>query len=105
MMNTYDNTVTTKNVATGDTGTLLFSKDMTYIAKGTGKDGKAVQYSGTWLVKDDGKTICLTPILPPDVKDGPKPACSPLEQHNVGDTWQVTNDQNETYEVSLTAGR
>jgi hypothetical protein len=105
MINTYDNTVTTKNVATGETGTLLFNKDMTYTAKGTDKDGKAVEYQGTWATKDDGKTICLTPTLPPDVKDGPKPACSPLEEHKVGDTWQVTNDQNVTYEVSLTAGR
>jgi len=105
MMNTYDNTVTTKNVATGVTGTLLFNKDMTYTAKGADKDGKPVAYQGTWAIKDDGKTICLTPTLPPDVKDGPKPACSPFEEHKVGDSWQVTNDQNETYQVSIVAGR
>ncbi|HUJ04020.1 MAG TPA: hypothetical protein VLW75_10305 [Rhizomicrobium sp.] len=105
MMNTYDNTITTKNTATGVTGTLLFDKDMTYTAKGTDKDGKPAEYKGTWAIKDDGKTICLTPTLPPDMKDGPKPSCSPFEEHKVGDSWQVTNDQNETYEVSLTAGR
>jgi len=105
MMNTYDNTVTTKNTATGVTGTLLFNKDMTYTAKGAGPDGKPAEYQGTWATKDDGKTICLTPTVPPDMKDGPKPSCSPLEAHKVGDSWQVTNDQNETYEVSLTAGR
>jgi hypothetical protein len=105
MMNTYDNTVSTKNMATGETGTLLFNKDMSYTAKGTDKDGKPVQYPGIWAIKDDGKTICLTPTLPPDVKDGPKPACSPLEAHKVGDSWQVTNDQKETFEVSITAGR
>lgn len=105
MMNTYDNTVTTKNVATGEAGSLLFDKDMTYTAKGMGKDGKPVSYKGTWAIKDDGKTICLTPTLPPEVKDGPKPACSPFEAHKVGDNWKVTNDQNETFEVSITAGR
>lgn len=105
MMNTYDNTVTTKNVVTGETGTLLFNKDMTYTAKGADKDGKPVEYQGTWATKDDGKTICLTPTLPPDVKDGPKPSCSPLMEHKVGDSWQTTNDQNETFEVSITAGR
>lgn len=78
---------------------------MTYTAKGADKDGKPVQYNGTWLTKDDGKTICLTPTLPPDVKDGPKPSCSPLETHEVGDSWKVTDDQNQTFDVSLTAGR
>ncbi len=105
MMNTYDNTVTTKNHETGMTGTLLFNKDMTYTAKGMDKDGKPVEYNGTWALKDDGKTICMTPTLPPDVKDGPKPSCSPLEMHNVGDSWTVTDDQNVTYDVSLSAGR
>lgn len=105
MMNTYANTVTTKNEATGVTGTLLFDKDMTYTAKGMDKDGKPVEYKGTWMTKDDGKTICLTPTLPPDVKDGPKPSCSPLEMHNVGDSWKVTDDQNQTFDVSITAGR
>jgi hypothetical protein len=105
MMNTYDNTVTTRNAANGQTGTLLFSKDMSYIARGMDKDGKPIQYPGNWAVKNDGKTICLTPNLPPDTKDAPKPSCSPLEKHNVGDNWKVTNDQNETFDVSLTAGR
>lgn len=105
MMNTYDNTVMTKNMGTGEAGTLLFNRDMTYIAKGMDKDGKPVQYPGSWMVRDDGKTICLTPHLPPDVPNPPKASCSPLEKHNVGDSWTVTNDQNETFQVSLTAGR
>lgn len=105
MMNTYENTITTKNEVTGAAGTLLFNKDMSYTAKGMDKDGKPVEYPGSWALRDDGKTICLTPHLPPDVKDPPKPSCSPLETHKVGDSWKVTNDLNETFDVSLTAGR
>ena len=64
MVNTYDNTVVTKDEATGATSKLLFNKDMTYTGEATGKDGKPVSYTGTWSLKDDGKTICLTPNAP-----------------------------------------
>ena len=104
MANTYANTVTTKNTATGDTGTLLFNADGTYTASATA-NGKPVQYPGKWTLKDDGKTICLAPQLPPNTPNAPGPSCSPLQAHNVGDSWTVTNDQNMTFQVSLTAGR
>jgi len=105
MANTYANTVTTKNMATGQSATLLFNADNTYNASTTGSDGKMVKYSGGWQLKDNGATICLTTNLPPNTPNAPKPSCSPLATHNVGDSWTVTNDQSETYQVSLTSGR
>ena len=32
-------------------------------------------------------------------------SCSPLQKHNVGDSWTVTNDKNQTYDITLTAGQ
>jgi hypothetical protein len=105
MANTYANTVTTVDKSTGAEGTLLFNKDGTYGATATGKDGKVMSYTGKWTLKDGDKTICLTPNAPPDAKQAPQTSCSPLEKHNVGDSWTVTNDQNQTYDVSIKAGR
>jgi hypothetical protein len=105
MANTYANTITTTNAATGQTVTLLFNADNTYTASTTSADGKPVNYSGGWQLKDNGATICLTTNLPPNTPNAPKPSCSPLQTHNVGDSWTVTTDQNDTYQVSLKAGR
>jgi len=106
MANTYANTIKTTNKGTGDTTALLFNADGTYTANGVA-GGKPIQYSGKWTLKDDGKTICLAPTLPPNAQ-GPAGAasCSPLQPNiKVGDSWSVTNDQNMTFDVSLTAGR
>ncbi|MBV8979057.1 MAG: hypothetical protein JOZ13_16930 [Alphaproteobacteria bacterium] len=105
MANTYANTITTKSQKTGQSGTLLFNADGTYITKATGADGKPVQIPGKWSLKDDGKTICLTPQLPPNTPNPPGTSCSPLQMHAVGESWSVTNDQGEAFTVSLSAGR
>jgi hypothetical protein len=104
MAGTYGNTVTTKSEKTGVTGALMFNQDGTYTAKTVGADGKPVSYDGQWTLKDDGATICLAPKLPPNTP-GSTPSCSPLQKHNVGDSWTVTNDQGEAFDVSITAGR
>ena len=104
MMNTYGNTVVTTDEATGQTSKLMFNKDNTYTAEATGKDGKAMSYAGHWSLKDDGKTICLAPDAPAGAK-APPASCSPLESHAVGDSWKVTNDQKQTFKVSIKAGR
>ena len=104
MANTYGNTVTTKDHATGAAGSLMFNQDMTYTGKATDAKGQPVSYGGKWSLKDSGTTICLTPDLPAN-SPGAGTSCSPLQKHNVGDTWTVTNDKNQTYDVSLTAGR
>jgi hypothetical protein len=101
MAGTYANTVSTKSQKTGQSGTLLFNADGSYSAKATGPDGKPVAYEGKWVLKDGGATICLSPTLP----NPPPASCSPLKAHNVGDNWSVTNDQGETFDVSMTAGR
>ncbi len=101
MSNTYANTVTTKSQKTGAAGTLLFNADGSYSAATTGPDGKPFSYQGKWMLKDGGATICLSPTLP----NPPPMSCSPLMKHAVGESWSVTNDQGETFDVSLTAGR
>ena len=101
MSNTYANTVTTKSAKDGATGTLLFNADGSYGANATGADGKPISYQGKWMLRDGGATICLSPTLPKP----PPTSCSPLVKHAVGDTWNVTNDQGETFAVSLSAGR
>ena len=101
MANTYANTVTTKSAKTGAAGTLMFNADGSYSANTVGADGKPVSYQGKWTLKDGGATICLAPTLPKP----PPVSCSPLQKHAVGDSWNVTNDQGETFAVSLTAGR
>jgi hypothetical protein len=103
MANTYGNTVTTKSQKTGATGHLMFAQDGTYTANATGADGKPVSYTGEWTLKDGGTTICLAPKLPPNTP-GAAPSCSPLQKHAVGDSWTVTNDQGEAFDVSLAAG-
>lgn len=101
MSNTYANTVTTKSQKTGVTGTLLFNADGTYSANTTGPDGKPFAYKGAWTLKDNGAAICLTPTIP----NPPPASCSPLTKHAVGESWSVTNEQGETFDVSMTAGR
>lgn len=101
MANTYANTVTTTSAKTGVSGTLLFNADGSYSASTTGPDGKPLAYQGKWMLKDGGATICLSPTLP----NPPPPNCSPLTTHAVGESWNVTNDQGESFAVSLTAGR
>jgi hypothetical protein len=104
MSNTYGNTVTTKSQKTGAVGSLMFNADMSYMAKATDPKGQPVSYGGAWSLKDGGATICLAPKLPAN-SPGSAPSCSPLQKHAVGDSWTVTNDQGETFAVSLTAGR
>jgi hypothetical protein len=105
MVNVYGNTITTKDRATGASSTLMFNQDMSYTGKMTGANGQAVSYTGTWMLKDGGKTICLSPNVPAGTPNAPPPSCSPLQTHAVGDSWSVTTDGNQTYDVSLTAGR
>ena len=100
MINTYANTVTTKSQKTGATGMLTFNADGSYSASGMGPDGKSMTYQGKWVLKDNGASICLSPTLP----NPPPASCSPLAKHNVGESWSVTNDQGETFDVSLSAG-
>jgi hypothetical protein len=105
MAATYANSVVTKDKATGATSTLLFNQDMTFTGKATGPDGNPVSYGGTWTLKDGGKTICLAPAAPAGAQNPPPPSCTPLSVHAVGDSWTVTNDQNQTFDVSIVAGR
>lgn len=104
MSNTYANTVNTTNKGTGAKGSLLFNADGTYTGNATDPSGKAISYPGHWTV-NSSSNICLTVDVPAGTANAPKPSCSPLVKHEVGDSWSVTNDQGETYDITLTAGR
>lgn len=103
MSNTYGNTVSTRSEKTGAVGKLYFNRDGTYTASAMDAKGQPVSYGGAWTLKDSGATICLAPKLPPN-SAGSAPSCSPLMKHNVGDSWTVTNDLGETFDISMTAG-
>jgi hypothetical protein len=100
MATTYGNTVTTKDMKTGAVGTLLFNQDGSYTANGTGPDGKAVSYGGTWTTKDGGATLCLTPSMANATAN-----CSPLASHAVGEHWTVSSTNGQSFDVVVTAGR
>ena len=104
MANTYGNTVMTKSEKTGAAAKLMFNADGTYTASATDASGQPVSYGGAWTLKDSGASICLTPKLPAGTP-GSAPSCSPLVKHAVGESWTTTNDQGETFDVSIAAGR
>jgi hypothetical protein len=103
LINAYGNTVVTKSEKTGATSKLMFNADGTYTIAAMDAKGQPVSFGGAWTAKGDG-TLCLTPQLPAG-SPGAGTTCSPLSKHAVGDSWTVTNDQGETFDVSIVAGR
>lgn len=106
MDNTFGNTIGVTNKENGATSKMFFEPDGTYTATAVTAEGQEVSGSGTWT-EADGR-ICITPTLPADAPEGtPQPAtsCGPLEEHQVGDTWDFTNDAGENFTITLTAGR
>jgi hypothetical protein len=99
----YGNTVLTKSEKTGAASKMMFNQDGTYTVSATDSKGAPVSFGGAWVAKDSG-TVCLTPQLPAG-SPGAGTTCSPLSKHAVGDSWTVTNDQGETFDVSIAAGR
>jgi hypothetical protein len=89
LANTFDNTV----VVTSDdmTAHYFINADGTFTAAFEGQD----EISGTWEVRGDD--VCFN-------QEGEE-VCSPIEQANVGDTWQATNSLGQTYTATLQAGR
>lgn len=104
MAMTYGNTVTTKNLKTGNTATLLFDAGGIYTTNATGADGKPIAIPGKWTTKDGGATLCLTPTLPAG-SPGAGESCSPLATHPVGEHWTVTDTAGTSFDVVVTAGR
>lgn len=102
MAMTYANTVTSKNIKTGQSAALLFSADGTYVTRVTGQDGKPLDIPGKWALKDSGATLCLTQQMG---SNPPAESCSPLAIHTVGEHWTVTNSAGDSFDVVITAGR
>ena len=84
----FGNTTITK--AGGVENHVYYAADHTFTAKQGATTAK-----GTWKI--DGSTICLTFETP--VPGTPNPACAPVSDHKVGDTWSAG-----PYTVSLVAG-
>ncbi len=85
----FGNTTITKD-ANGTENHVYYAADHTFTAKQGATSAK-----GTWKI--DGSTICLTFEVP--VPGTPNPACAPVSDHKVGDTWSAG-----PYTVSLVAG-
>ena len=85
----FGNTTITKD-ANGTENHVYYAADHTFSAK-----NGATSTKGTWKI--DGGTICLTFETP--VPGTPNPACAPVSEHKVGDTWTAG-----PYTVSLVAG-
>jgi hypothetical protein len=85
----FGNTTITKDPAGNETH-IYYNADHTF----TGKQGGA-SFKGTWKI--DGGTICLT--ADPAIPNTPNPACAPVSDHKVGDTWTAG-----PYTISLVAG-
>jgi len=84
----FGNTTITK--ANGVENHVYYAADHTFGAK-----QGATTTKGMWKI--DGSTICLTFETP--VPGTPNPACAPVSDHKVGDTWSAG-----PYTVSLVAG-
>jgi len=83
------NTTITKDAA-GNENHIYYKGDGTFTAK-----AGTTAASGTWKI--DGGNICLT--FAQAVPGTPNPACAPISEHKVGDTWTAG-----PYTVSLVAG-
>ena len=105
MATTYANTVTSKNVKTGAVVQLLFNADGSYSTKGMGPNGQAFDIPGKWAAKDNGATLCLMPQSPANATNVPATSCSPLAVHPLGEHWTVSNDQGDSFDVVVSAGR
>jgi len=85
----YGNTTVTKDAAGVETH-IYYAADGSFTGKQKGMD-----FKGTWKI--DGNTVCLT--FDPAVPGTPNPACAPVSEHKVGDTWTAG-----PYTVSIVAG-
>src|SRR5271154_2522492 len=77
MANTYGNTIMAKSHKTGAASMLYFDQNMSYMTKATDPKGQPVSYPGSWMLKDGGNTICLTPHIA-NANPPPPTTCSPL---------------------------
>jgi|SRR5579871_1050597 len=69
------------------------------------RDGIASRDAGSWVLKSDNKTICLSPQPPPGEIIGAPPVCTPLAGHKIGDQWTATDDRGQSMQVTLLPGR
>ncbi len=99
----YGNTVVTKDEKTGATSKMMFNQDGSYTVSTVDAKGQPVSFNGSWTA-GDGTKVCMTPQLPAG-SPGAGTTCAPLQKHAVGDTWTTSNDQGETFDVSIVAGR
>jgi len=86
----YGNTTITKD-ANGVETHIYYAADHSFTGKQNG-----MNFKGTWAIDDKGN-ICLT--FDQTMPGTPNPACAPVAEHKVGDTWSAG-----PYTVSIVAG-
>jgi hypothetical protein len=94
----YGNTVVITDDK-GEMGRTLINPDHSFVSYQP--DGTPVR--GVW--QTDGTQICYTATspAPPQGQQAPR-VCRPLVPHNVGDSWNITQD-GKTWTATLKAGR
>ena len=90
MASRYGNTTITTDPA-GTQTKIYYAADGTF----TGKQASQ-EFKGTWKLDGNGN-VCLTTT--PQLPGYPDPICSPVSQHNVGDSWKSGN-----FSVTLVQG-
>lgn len=91
MDSTYGNTVTVADTDGNVMVSYLFNEDGTFSMAAA--DGSAAD--GTWTV--DGTTLCVTL--------GEETNCSEIQDRDVGDSWEDTDEEGNTVVISIVEGR
>ena len=84
---TYENTVVVE-APDGTVTKMYFNEDGTY----TTSNGD----SGTWAMNDEGQ-LCTT--------NAEGENCGPIEERQVGDSWETTAEDGSVTKISIVAGR
>lgn len=104
MESTFGNTTTVKNGTTGDTIVYHFKQDGTYSAKATMADGTSSEGTGKWAMSADNSQVCVTPDTAPEGQTPTAQCAQYVDGKNVGDTWNIKNDQGQDLTVTISAG-
>ena len=88
--------IESRNPATGQTSTTRLTADGLYSLSTKGADGAPVQMTGKWEVRGD--KLCFEIDAAAH-----KFSCAVWGAHAVGDSFSISTDTGDTYEIHLTA--
>ena len=96
MASRYGNTTKATN-AQGEVTKLWYEADGTFTGEAQGN-----MIKGTWKI--DGDKVCLTQTDPAPEPDAPTNQCNPVTAHNVGDSWEIGEGEQQI-KIELLAGK